>query len=362
MDAQQTLPSFWSSSATPTLVQVLCTKLLGPRAVTLQNPPQHLRPLAGVRQLTLADIPQASVVTNERQTSQYVQFLTTHFFGQAPSPLSPAQPQASLTVEQVEVLRERGGRYLLWRSPTGAPIGCIASLPLGRLRRVGSAPTDYEVRLIRDFCVAPTHRGRGIGNGLLQAILADSRALGQDAAIFLKEGAPIGRAGPSLYSSSWMYRRYKQRDMTIGVREIAAEDVDNTLALFYPDNPRLVYNVPRDASATATRVFFFRGFTGSVMAAFTPAYQRHPDNNTEIIYQTGWVERGNLMPMERIEATRALSAFAAREMGAGWIWMDRAIFGGQRLPSPWKADGLFHWYAYNWTAGYYGNVPLFLRA
>ncbi len=362
MDAQQTLPSFWSSSATPTLVQVLCTKLLGPRAGTLQNPPQRLSQRAGVRQLTPADIPQAKPVTSNRETALYVQFLTAHFFGQPPSPFSSAQPQASLTVEQVEELRERGGRFLLWRSAIGAPTGCISSLPLGRLRRVGSAQTDFEVRLIRDFCVAPTHRGRGVGNALLQAILADSRALGQDCAIFLKEGAPIGRAGPSLYSSSWMYRRYKGRDTTFGAREIPAANVNEMLTAFYPDNPRLIYNVPRDPLQTATRVFFYRGFTGSIIAAFTPAYQRHPDNNTEIIYQTGWLERGHILPMERVEATRALSEFAAREMGAGWIWMDRAIFGGQRLPSPWKSDGLFHWYAYNWTAGYYGNVPLFLRA
>lgn len=355
------LSSFWSSSAKPTLAQVLCSKLLGPRAETLQNPPRRLFQPAAIHELTLAEIPQVSVVLRSRDTAQYVQFLTTHFFAQAPSASSPAQPQASLTVEQLEQLRVRGGRFLLWRSPTGVGTGCISSLPLGRLRRVGSAPTDYEVRLIRDFCVAPPYRGQGVGNTLLQAILADSRALGQVCAVFLKEGAPIGRAGPSLYSSSWMYRRYKGRESTLRAREVLADNVDTALTAYYPDNLRLIYNIPRDPEATTTRVFIYKGFSGSIIAAFTPAYQRHPDNNTEIIYQTGWLERGTVFQMERIDAARSLSEFAAQSMGAGWIWMDRAVFAGQRLPPPWKADGQFHWYAYNWTADYYGSVPLFWR-
>ncbi len=240
-------------------------------------------------------------------------------------------------------------------------LGVISSLPLGRLRRAGSAPTNYEVRLIRDFCVAPAARGRGVGNALLQAILADSRALGQVCAVFLKEGAPIGRAGPSLYSSTWMYRRYKGRDSSFGASEIPARHVDEILAMFSAENPRVIYNLPPVREATATRVFIYKGFSGAILAAFTPAYQKHPNNNTEIIYQTGWLERGEVFPMERIDAARALSELAARTMGAGWIWMDRAALGKQALPLLWRPDGPFHWYAYNWTAGYYGNAQLFWR-
>ena len=360
--ATPSLPSFWSSSAKPTLTHVLCTKLFGPRAEVLQNPPQRLVEPTDNCQLTLADIPQVSPV---RDLRAYVEFLNTNFFSPSTTTTRAhtSHPQSSLTVEQVEELVGRGGRYLVYRDRSSASTlqGVISSLPLGRLRRAGSAPTGYEVRLIRDFCVAPSARGCGVGNSLLQAILADSRALGQVCAVFMKEGVPIGRAGPSLYSSTWMYRRYKGRDSAFGASEVPARNVNEMIALYAAENPRVIYNLPAEGTVTATRVFVYRGFSGAILAAFTPAYQKHPNNNGELIYQTGWLERGEVFPMERIDAARALSELAARKMGAGWIWMDRAVLGKQDLPSQWKADGQFHWYAYNWTAGYYGNVQLFWR-
>jgi ribosomal protein S18 acetylase RimI-like enzyme len=355
MAAPPELPSFWSSSATPSLVHVLCSKLFGPRQEVLQNPPQRLAPPPTVRSLTPADIPQVSVVLTDQERETFAQFLTTNF-------ADSQHPRPSLTARQMKQLGVRGVRYLMYRVPAivGTIQGVISSQLLGRLRRGGSAPTDYEVRLISNFCVAPAHRQRGVGNALLQAVLADSRELGQTCAIFLKEGAPIGRAGPSLYSSSWMYRRYKGRDFSYGVHEVIPKELLEVLAIYIQQNPRIIHNIPRDSNSLQTRVFVFRGFSGSVMAAFTPAHQRHPKNGAEIIYQTGWIERGDVMPTERIEAARSLSEYAARAMGAGWIWMDRAVFAGKALPAPWKADGPFHWYAYNWSAGYYGTTQLFL--
>ncbi len=348
------LPSFWSSSATPSLIQVLCSKMFGPRPELLQIPPQRLSPPPSAQLLTPADIPNVSVVLSEKERTAVVQFLTANF-------ADSEHPKPSLTVLQMRQLEACGGRFLMYRAPAivGPIQGVISSQLLGKLRRGGSAPTNYAVRLISNFCVAPRQRGQGIGNTLLHAVLADSRELGQTCAIFLKEGAPIGRAGPSLYSSSWMYRRYKGRDFTFGVREIPPQELLEVLAIYMERNPRIIHNIPANWAAIQTRVFVFRGFAGSVLAAFTPAYQRHPKNDGEIIYQTGWIERGEILPTERLEAARSLSEFAARAMGAGWIWMDRAV-GGRTLPAPWKADGPFHWYAYNWTANYYGTTQLFL--
>lgn len=355
MSTSPEIPSFWSSSTTPTLVHVLCSKLFGPRQEVLQNPPQRLTPPPSAPILTPADIPQVSAVVTDQEREAYVQFLATHF-------ADAQHPRPSLTARLMEQLGLCGGRFLLYRTPahTGPIQGVISSQLLGRLRRGGSAPTDYDVRFISNFCVARARRKCGIGNALLQAVLADSRELGQTCAIFLKEGAPIGRAGPSLYSSSWMYRRYKGREFSSGVHEVAPCELFEMLAIYIQQNPRIIHNIPRDLNTLQTRVFVFRGFTGSVMVAFTPAHQRHPKNGGEMIYQTGWIERGEVLPTERIEAARSLSEFAARTMRADWIWMDRAIFAGRFLPSPWKTDGPFHWYAYNWTTGYYGTTQLFL--
>jgi hypothetical protein len=179
-------------------------------------------------------------------------------------------------------------------------------------------------------------------------------------AVFLKEGVPLAAAGTPLRSSSWIYRRVAViAAAPRQVRELSLKDGLELVAIYGLGNDRFLYNRPPEGCAVATRIFLYEGFRGSAIAAFTPAYQVHPRDSAPIIFQTGWVETGTLLPMERATALRQLSDVAAAVMRAPWVWMDGACAGGTVQP-PWRADGPFHWYMYGWTADLYGNAELFL--
>lgn len=145
------------------------------------------------------------------------------------------------------------------------------------------------------------------------------------------------------------------------VRELSLGVALDLIGVFGSARPRLLYNRPPAAQAVpATRIFLYDGFRGAALAAFTPAYQVHPRDGAPIIFQTGWLETGELLPTERVAALRKITDAAAEAMGAPWVWADRGCLGVAQMPAPWRADGPFHWYAYGWTADLYGDAELFL--
>lgn len=359
---------FWELASLPSVITVLKQRFFGTCSEDMKRPPWVL-PTPPIPQsapdLTLVQIPS--------KIKEYCHFLTHHYNTGSGSGLVAgtgdavtSHPRSSLTEEQLEDLIKYGARPLLYYQPSLRKLlGAILSSPLGHLRRGGSTsipPTNFQLRLIRDFCVAGDERRSGRGSELLLGVLRDCALLDQHYTIFLKEGLPLAGAGPSLYSSRWMYRRVSldASGDNRRVSELARLQLQNTIAIYALDKPAALYNVPPESHRLATRVFLYEGFRGAVIAAFTPAYQSHPAGG-EIIFQTGWFEHGNLLPTERSDAAQQLSSAAAVAMNAPWVWMDTAtVAGARRLPAVWKADGPFHWYAYNWSAGLYGTANLFL--
>ena len=75
-----------------------------------------------------------------------------------------------------------------------------------------------------------------------------------------------------------------------------------------------------------------------------------------ICYETGWIEKGELLEAERDDALMQLSAAAAAILGCYWVWCSSTV----AAKSPWKQDGQYHWYAFHWTPGFYRNIKLWL--
>ncbi len=354
---------FWNQAPVASLIDILRVKLFG-----AQNP--RAPPRAIEAPTLLADTPQLEVVQGRAAAEEYTVFLSTNYLTAGSD-----GPRSSLTADTLETLiADSGARPLLYRgsgSGSGSSrrelLGCILSAPLGKLYRAampGSAgASDFSLRLIRDFCVGATNRRQGVGTKLLLGVLRDcAMNCGGVQAVFLKEGAPLGLgASTPLRSSSWIYRRVAAGGGAAPrqVRELSLKDALELVAIYGLGNERLLYNRPPEGAAVATRIFLYEGFRGSAVAAFTPAYQVHPRDGAAIIFQTGWVETGTLLPMERATALRQLSDAAAAAMRAPWVWMDGACARGPVQP-PWRADGPFHWYMYGWTADLYGNAELFL--
>jgi hypothetical protein len=355
---------FWNQAPVASLIDILRVKLFGaqnPRAPprTIEAPPAGSG--AGMQPPLPADTPQLEVVQGRATAEEYTVFLSTNYLTAGPD-----GPRSSLTADTLETLRTGGARPLLYRSGGRRELlGCILSAPLGKLYRAATpghtGESTFSLRLIRDFCVGAAHRRQGVGTKLLLGVLRDcAMNCGGVQAVFLKEGAPLGfSASTPLRSSFWIYRRIAAAADQRQVRELPLKDALELVAIYGLGNERLLYNRPPEGAAVATRIFLYEGFRGSAVAAFTPAYQMHPRDGAAIIFQTGWVETGTLLPMERATALRQLSDAAAVAMHAPWVWMDGACAGGTVQP-PWRADGPFHWYMYGWTADLYGNAELFL--
>jgi hypothetical protein len=81
---------------------------------------------------------------------------------------------------------------------------------------------------------------------------------------------------------------------------------------------------------------------------------------------SGWLTRGELLDAESCEAAehfgKCLAAFSAADVA---VWLDSKVLprchSACRPETVWLKDGPFHWYAFQWSAGIYNNVDLFLR-
>lgn len=245
----------------------------------------------------------------------------------------------------------------------GRICGCISSLPLGTISR-GAATSAFNLRLIQNFCVDKQLRKKGIGNKLLHAIWKDTRSIGEDATIFLKEGAPLLIAGPPLYSSRWVYRRCLADEGGIGCQQIPTCSPSTSYLIDEfvrrsESADSIIYNTPITASNTV--LILYKGIRGQILVAFASAKQLHPSDNKAIWYQTGWLEQGTILQTERQFAAKHISSKCASITGCGWIWLDVKVFKDGGVPLLWKNDGPFHYYAFHWTASLYNNSQLFLR-
>lgn len=305
---------------------------------------------------------------SQTQIQEFAYFLRAHYH--TGRDLS-AFPISSLTAKDAADLRLRPVILRLPAGPSRQPTlaGCISSQPLGQLvsatasatvGAVAVADASFNTRLISNYCVHPSLRKKGHGSKLLNAVWADTATLGEDATLFLKEGVPLLNAGPPLYSSKWMYRQIcGAAEPSPQVAEVPAANAQSLIAEFAKlqigSCRSTIYNIPNRPSPT--RLFMYKGIRGRILAAFSPAYQVHSADHRPIWYQTGWLEQGDVLQMERLAAARQLSAAAASATGAGWIWLDQAV---AECKPPWRPDGPFQYYAFHWTPGVYGSVTLFL--
>jgi hypothetical protein len=349
---------FWDAAPKPSIFSYLKTTLLGADKETLAAPPTRLT-ATPVETPPPPDIATKWMLLPPSRISEFCEFLRLHFLTgkNATAATQPTYILDPATVAE-DISSSRLRPIIVCDKRTHAIIGCISSLSIGRLRRNGDQPaTAFNTRIIRDFCIHSSLRGRsGLGSYLLFAVWEDSRALGEDAVLFLKEGPPIGRAGPSVLSSSWMYRRMRDAEDVSRVQRVPWSALAAELTTFTRGRTDVIFNIPGKIPRNSVALIY-RTYRGAVLASFSRANQAHPHDEKMICYETGWLEKGELLEAEKRDATLQLSAAAAAILGCLWVWMDCHR---EKSESPWIQDGQFHWYAFHWTPGFYGNVQLWL--
>jgi hypothetical protein len=364
---------FWNNVPRQSIIELVrggFWNLLGSADRRRSAMPRRLQAAAGATEQLPADCQVADSNIDADAIADFLHFLTDHYNTNNKS----NAPISTLNAKQVADLHLRP---ILLRLPAVAhpasrPLaGCISSQPAGRICRSATS-SAFPIRLITNFCVHPNFRKQGIGSRLLTAVWSDTNQLGEDATIFLKEGAPLLSAGLPLFSGRWVYRfcSTTTSQQPTQIRQIVDADVAEHLLIDYsqtvsdPFKNKCVYNSYIGAARrpSQTLLYEYKGLRGSILTAFTPAFQDHPSNRRPIYYQTGFYEKGEIMEIERLAAARAISEYVGGVLGGAWIWCDVSFING-RVSPPWLADGPYYYYAFNWEAGegICGNARLFLR-
>ena len=355
---------FWDVAPKPSIFSYLLSSVVGPHKSVIDSPPTRLVPtcpeLLKHPQPTPAGISRWNHL-KPSEVSEYGDFLRANFVTRAVAAPATPTPGPLYVIDIEDTKRDMADgslRPIIVRdNKTNKIIGCIASVLVGRLRRNGEqSPTSFNTRIIRDFCVNANYQNTGIGSYLLFAVWEDTRSIGEDAVLFMKEGAPIGRAGPTLLSSSWMYRRMRDTEDVSRVKRVPWSSLQQHLIDFTRGRTDTIFNIPGKMPRNSVALLY-QGFRGAVLASFTRAQQYHPLDGESICYEAGWLEKGELLDTERQDAALQLSAAAAAILDSYWVWCRRRC--GHTEPH-WTPDGQYHWYAFHWTPGFHGNVELWL--
>ncbi len=359
--------SFWNKVEMPSFINVIWSKLTGSASAGVAG---GLRKLQAGRQKPATLPPNCALSTSQADLEQFCAFLRS-FYNTSTQHQGPA-PISTLTPDLMKVKNLRPIILRLADDVSGsmAPLrGCISSQPIGRICRwtagagadTGTATvSDFPLRLISNFCIHPNYRKSGHGSQLLNAVWADLIQLGEDACIFLKEGQPLLTAGPPLMSGRWIYRYCDQAQQSQFIRQIPATSLfaDSLIEKYAHEKPNVLFN--KGCKKSQTLILEYRGLRGSILAAFSSAVQVHSLNNKPIYYQTGWLENGDILITERVKAAREISDFIGGILDGAWVWCDWSITNNAVL-SPWRLDGPYQYYSFQWSADLYGTANLFLR-
>lgn len=257
---------------------------------------------------------------------------------------------------------ERNGIILIVRSRHGSIIGTIMATPLGHWWRTCLPPVShdtFETTYIDMFCVKKKYRKTGVAEALLLGIRAELQREGREAAVFLKEGAPLTRLIPSLKTSFFTFRRVSpdEEDRYARVELWTQPQLISWIGSISRNGKKTPYLV-NSGRATQSRIYAYNGAQGQCVVVISKANQIHPNDLRPILWMTGYIENGTISEAEKRDAMRKISAVASYHFGAPWIWMD-----GKHAPPDelWERDGAYHLYAFSWNPGlFFSAEPIIL--
>ena len=220
------------------------------------------------------------------------------------------------------------------------------------------------IHLIDCFCIHPRHRRTGLATQLLGALHTHTNRLGLRYSLFLKEGAALPAAEP-FYSSTYAYRRGLKGFKSPVTRALSPEQAARLVSVWRTLHPDTVWI--HDVANPNQQWFFWKVGLAWALACVQDAFQVFEGG------RIGWITAFFASGEYDIDAV-------VDGMPFDWIWMDAAWHGkgvsdegrnssavsyegrnSSAVSYQWKADGAFHWYAYQWTSclrpqGFYGIV------
>lgn len=211
--------------------------------------------------------------------------------------------------------------------------------------------TQHAIHLVDAFCLHPDHRGKRWGSLLLLELHALANRLGIPHALFLKEGSCLPVLPLPFYSGRYVYRRLPSSG-SLGSLDPSAMPIyslnplqaQEWIATYRVCQPQTFLMIHPASPSQNWR--FYRKYHRWVLACFQDTHQRWmtPEGKERMGWCTVWLESPDLTVEQRQEASLLLSDSVSAHFD--WIWTNQQWTGGE---PPWKTDGWFHWYTYQWT-------------
>ena len=201
------------------------------------------------------------------------------------------------------------------------------------------APPIY---LVDAFCIHPAYRKRGVGSYLLTELHRYANQQGLPYTMFLKEGPVLPVLPLPLYSGCYVYRLCL-RTTCPSILSLTMEQAHQWVSIYMTCQPHTLM-IGNKTSKQCWKAY--RQGPVSILACIQDSHQQM-SSGQRMGWVTVWLESPNVTDSIRRVAAIALSD-AVEEYE--WIWMNRRWTGYSiQDDSPWKNDGGFHWYTYQFS-------------
>lgn len=276
------------------------------------------------------------MITRETATADLLEevcsFLTTHF---------AVRPRLCFTPDTL-----LSGEDQIWVMKKRDIIGTIRYHTLGTLW-ISSRPV---ISLVDAFCVHPDYRKKGVGAYLLSALHKTANLEGRPFAMFLKEGRSLPILSPPMYSCHYLYRRLPENPITDHphIFSLTPKQAHHWIQIYMTCQPNTLLIYRPNATNTCWRVY--RHGIHTILACIQNTHQKM-SSGQRIGWVTVWLESPAITPVIRHYASIALSESV---QGYEWLWINSqwAGYPVDEPPPPWKRDGGFHWYTYQFTTSH----------
>lgn len=282
-------------------------------------------------------------ITAEERTS-VCDFLAT-YFGSPPRHPVFCLPESDLFLTSSDHL-------LFLRDPTTR--GILGTLRYRWMGTVGMEGKGKDVSVVDCFCVAPAWRGKGIGELLLTELHRLATTVWRRPyALFLKEGSAERIPLFAAYTGSYVYRALPNPSAPSNSLRVLPVPLAHRLLrihhqvyperfLLFPGHTRNQWWFLYQSSAPKERA--------SILIGVQDSYQKKDESR--MAWVTAWLSTSCTTSSENADAWSALVHSPVLTSRFGWIWADRQMIRDAPIDdreSPWKSDGMFQWYTYQWN-------------
>jgi len=253
---------------------------------------------------------------------------------------------------------EPGTIILTLRSrSTGRIAATIAAKPFGHIRRnYLQLPMHSHLHYIDYFWTDKALRGNGLGNFMLNAIRHSLSSIngGSSPVIFLKEGTPLSKWIPPLYSSVYIYKQFTgvgaARQYT--VQFISQNTAQQFAAKWLGNSIDSLQQVQVQIQEQRQDTYYIL-WNNQIIYYITIPGQYGPDGRSKIAWITGMISSPRCRDYS--VALDQTGEFIAYSCETRYIWADINFLKNNISQSGWLADGPFHIYAYDWNPIVFGT-------